>query len=461
MMLHRCYGFFLASGLVATSLVSFDPPAADAQGLLRRIRSRIEAEIAAPSPQGQAAAPTTAESNPRAGDASRPPAQRIGPLGSSDRSQPGQRPLIDLGERLLGSSILAPPTERQPEAARRGDVSRPTLGIDVFPADEPVPGARVVGIRPESLADEAGLRVDDIIIAVDAIETPTVADVAAQLKNKPVGQRIRARVIRGETTHNFMIPLVNAGAPVADPAARVPPVPQPISAAKPDATADPDRPPFDPNTLAKLGLQVEDARGARGVSVTSVADSSVAASAGLRKGDRIVAIDGRLVADSRSFQDQIGHSGQDQPVTLRVDREGTLVTADVDWQVTDTKSVATANESNGALSGIGSVLGGLFGGTQNKDAGKGSAADSGQPAVTVDPAPSALERAEAVIGGIQRAGFTDDPPSLDALPLPADASRIDAADSRSDAAVVDQLRDEIRLLKERIRALEEKGRQDP
>ena len=68
-----------------------------------------------------------------------------------------------------------------------------------------MPGLVVDNIRADSLADDAGLQVGDLIVAVNGQATPTVADIAKQLESLQAGDRIRARIIRGRTTAAIMM----------------------------------------------------------------------------------------------------------------------------------------------------------------------------------------------------------------------------------------------------------------
>jgi serine protease Do len=77
-----------------------------------------------------------------------------------------------------------------------------------------------------------------------------------------------------------------------------------------------------PELAEEFGIQA-----ARGALVAEVVENSAAAAAGLKRGDVIVAIDGRPVADSRSLRLQIGQIRPGRDVEVRYVRDGRERTA--------------------------------------------------------------------------------------------------------------------------------------
>jgi S1-C subfamily serine protease len=61
------------------------------------------------------------------------------------------------------------------------------------------PGAYVGGVRPGSLASQVGLRVGDIITAVDSTQVTNADDLAQALKAVAAGSRTTLRFVRGGT----------------------------------------------------------------------------------------------------------------------------------------------------------------------------------------------------------------------------------------------------------------------
>lgn len=449
-MLTRITKICLALTVAAVATFSIDASDAEAQGLIRRLRSRIESRIVAPP-----AVPTPPR--PRAGSAQQPtpatadPAQRLRPLApaapTASRNSAPNAP----SDRKFGGSILAPPSDPKSTAPiQTGDTDRPTLGIEVLQSRSAVPGVRVVKIREESLADEAGLRLEDIIVAIDGKNTPTIADVAQQLKGKRMGQKLRADIIRDGRRKEVSIPLVGKRIAASKPNINIPTeLPTPAVPGT-DAVAQ-------KSATTPLGIEVNDLTGQRGAVITKVLPNTPAAAARLKKGDRIVSVGGSLIANSVALLDKLERNDRDE-LTLRIVREGVLVDADVNLvastAVSGEPTPATPKAAApSALNGIGSAIGGLFGGgkpSQAKPKQAGSDKEGAVRQVGFDEEPEVVDPLQDEFSPRDR-GLDDDPPSLDELELPA--GKVEPIPSDSEEKTIEQLKDEIRRLKE---ALDEK-----
>jgi S1-C subfamily serine protease len=480
----------LAVGAILLVAVA-DSPASQGQGLLRRLRERVQSRVPTAPTMTPAASPATNPASSARLDASRgrqpsyvPPlgAQRVSPQpaqpaapssSNSDSASASNRSVWNrsaVDSEQFGGSILAPPAGRS--AAPAGSTAaRPTLGIEVLERRDGLSGVTVVKIKPESLAAEAGLQTGDVIVAVNGQATPTAADIARLLQTAKSGDSIRARVVRGQTTTAIMIPLVGgsvaAAKPKLEPAADQVAVqragaagqlPLPGKTVEPSAVDLPVPPPV--ANLPLLGIAVEEARGVRGVTVSAVDENSSAAAAGLRVGDRIVSLQGKLLPDVASLEKQLVTRKLGDELALQLVRDGSLVAADV--KLVEPGSLASAGASapadraspakDSVLGGLGSMLGGLLGGKPKADPNAAAAAEppasAGQPAV-------------------QQAGFEEDvpaplatdPPSLEKLEprpggdSPAPSSPSPDAESSSDA--IAELRAEIRRLQQRLQELEQ------
>jgi S1-C subfamily serine protease len=69
-----------------------------------------------------------------------------------------------------------------------------------------VQGAYVGGVHPGSPAESAGLRLGDVIVAVDDAPITTVDDLAAALKSR-ANDRVKLKVARGTTEREVMVRL--------------------------------------------------------------------------------------------------------------------------------------------------------------------------------------------------------------------------------------------------------------
>ncbi|MGI9470364.1 MAG: PDZ domain-containing protein, partial [Rubripirellula sp.] len=172
---------------------------------------------------------------------------------------------------------------------------RPSLGIEVLESQSGVPGVSVTGFRADSKAEIAGLRKGDVIVAIDNKPTPSIAAVAAILSERKVGQRVQARVLRGQQIQVVSIPLLGPQAPASPlsiDARDNAPVDNPFAETLPRSKEAPALEPAPQSDRAPvaLGVSVRPLEGARGVSVSEVRPGTPAFAAGLQPGDRIVSV---------------------------------------------------------------------------------------------------------------------------------------------------------------------------
>ncbi len=454
--------------LFAASVVPLDASTADAQGLLRRIRGRIQSRLAVP-PATPPAEANQADDD-RSDDSTKP--KRVQPIRPADSAtSPKKGGRSDSAKGGYGNSILAPagpakdqdPRETGPAKLQDfQDPGRPTLGIEVYESSGRIAGLEVVKFREESLADEAGLRLGDLIVEVDGKPTPTTAAITDQLTGKRFGQKINARVVRGNTSRNVLIPIVSYSNAVAKPA-----VP---GAGKEVAT----RPAAQVNSAEKIaaefGLEFERASDVRGAVIKAVRPKSPAADTRLKAGDRIVAINGMLVDNRQTMIDELSRRTSNEEISLRLVRDGRLVTADLppignlNNSVTDQPSADPEAGDRSTLQGIGSAIGGLFGGGNANSAKKSEkdemALEDEEPIRQVG-----FEERIKIVNPFDRVRedvetkLEDDPPSLESLELPpgkAEPIERDLTDEKNDDGVAEKLREEIKQLEQRLKELETK-----
>ena len=72
-------------------------------------------------------------------------------------------------------------------------------------------GVLIEDVTPQSPADAAGLKVEDIIIAVHAKPIPNVRQLALNMYSYAVGDKAEIEVLRGETKLSFAVPVVEKG----------------------------------------------------------------------------------------------------------------------------------------------------------------------------------------------------------------------------------------------------------
>jgi membrane-associated protease RseP (regulator of RpoE activity) len=421
--------FCIISIAVAVALIGTvaDSRTAEAQGFFRRLQDRIlsrdePAAETEQTPQSQTALPRQPQYAPNL----------------KPGEPQGDGPLADIDLDRFGHSILyrEPPANVVSPPAANATVSlgRPSLGISVVESKSGVPGLQVDSIRTDSMADEAGLKEGDLIIAIDGTPTPAIATVVQHLEGRKIGDRVRATVVSETKTKTISIQLV------ADV----------VATAKPQIQ-EPAPAPKD------LGVKVEQSPGVRGLIVSAVEPDSPADAAGLRVGDRIVSIDGRLLVNVAAFNRELESRSNGEGLTLQLVRDGKLIVAEIvssnSGELVKTTTPTAANGSGSVLEGFGSVLGGLLGG-------------NGKPKT------DAVVKADGTnVGqdeGVKQAGFESpteraakklksDPPSLEGLEVPASPIELKAPDQGTNSdKTIEALREEVRRLQERLEQLDEK-----
>ncbi len=244
-----------------------------------------------------------------------------------------------------------------------------------------------------------------------------------------------------------------------------------------------------------FGAAVEGSPGKRGVVISSVLPGSSAAAAGLRVGDRIVSVNGRLMLDEPTFQREFTRHAPGDELSINAVRDETLTTYDVvlrSRSAAGTDAVAqndaqapnaqapnaeapgssepdSSGQGGSVLGGLGSVLGGLFKGSADAKSAAASVKDAEEDTMDLGDGES-----------IQRVGFEEeiksdvkplqtDPPSVEELtppvaqpmPNPLVPSGSETSDATGDSKAGDEkdqiiqaLRDEISRLQQRLIELE-------
>ena len=514
--------------VVATFICGFsgvaDVNSADAQGLFRRLQNRAQSRlepVTPPAPPSQPPGPAGVGGPTGVGGA----AQQLSPIDPSAPSGPSGRGVSGGAASRPGSpfggSILTQPLQNNPAAtAGPGNAAaRPSMGIQVVAATEGTPGLKVTGIRPGSRAGEAGLKQDDLIVAIDGTSTPTIEAVAEILQQRKVGDTLRATIVRGETAASVMIPLLDP-TQIAKAAAAQSTTDSAVADSRETLLRPATQGSDDANAIdgairsAEFGAAVSGSPGKRGVVISSVVPGSSAAAAGLRVGDRIVSINGRLMRDEPTFQREFSRHAPGDELSINAVRDETLNTYDVvlssgtastrgglaqsDAASSDSRAPdATGPDATGpgnvlgnparggsVLGGLGSVFGGLFGGSaeniraESIRTGDNRTGDNRNGADSEDPAEDPLELGDGE--SIQRVGFEEeiksdaqplvsDPPSVEELTPPVAKPLSDSlTPSRSESTnptggskdgdkkdqIIQSLRDEILRLQQRLNELE-------
>ena len=352
--------------VVLTVWPAIAPPSASAQGLFGRMRARIQsrrAPVPQPNPATQPVQPNRYRAAPSNGN----------------RNQNSPR-------------ILATPDARQMNRPSLG-VDSPTLGIEISPAQAgPHRGLAVLGFSPESKASQAGLRRGDIIVSIAGVRTSSMSDVATAQSRTRNGQQADIQLFRNGILYRAKVPVIGGQSNVRDPE---------DSIAKKESGENSDslrtgendslrkvaKPPVSSNagpTLARsrasLGLEVRNASPQRGVEVATTAEGTAGTLAGFKTNDRIVSVKGRLISDVNDLVRELAISQPGDEIRFGVVRGDSMLEMDVEMGGPGGKPVRSAQEAlsnktqkasepvggNSLLSGVGSALGSLFGGSNEE-----------------------------------------------------------------------------------------------
>ena len=202
---------------------------------------------------------------------------------------------------------------------REGEIGPPGLGrafVGLVLAEEPPGGGvRIMQVISGSPADNAGLKKDDVITAVDGRSVSSVADVRGALQDKSPGDKVTFSVRRDGQTEEVTVTLGrSAGALPEPPLQPTPPsggthqhmVPAYLGVRLADIT---------PQIQRELGLARD-----RGVVIVEVEAAGPAQKAGLRRSDVILMIGSQRVETAEEARDAILDHDPGDSVSVRVQR---------------------------------------------------------------------------------------------------------------------------------------------
>lgn len=206
-----------------------------------------------------------------------------------------------------------------------GSVSRGLLGVSINNVTSDLAetyglaeaaGAIVMAVNPGSAAEQAGIRIDDVIVSVNGNRVRDAAALRNAIGMLRPGERVAVGLVRDgrQQTVNAVLGELAASTPAAAPAPApaAPPALDPVLQGATIVDADPARP---------------ETRGVAGLLVTDVAPNSPAAQRGLQAGDVIVEVNrqsvrtvaeaSRIMSDARTIILKVRRGGRDQLLLMR------------------------------------------------------------------------------------------------------------------------------------------------
>ncbi|MEM1068026.1 MAG: PDZ domain-containing protein [Planctomycetota bacterium] len=474
MMSHRSNRLVACLGVIL-GMVLIESDSAQAQRLLQRIRERVGSRLDENQPAEQNGTQTEGEvtesSTPVIDALTDPDSLAMQALRSlleePNDQESNRRPELPARPGDTNSSAGNPFGNLQPlqpdRYEGRGAGASASLGINVLPTEPTetsVPGLVVTSIDSHSLADEAGLRAGDTIVALNGTPAYSTAVVAEQLRKFRVGERVRVRFLRDQKVREIQIPLVNSIA--STPATAVESLALPPPSLKPAPSGQQIVNPFGSPTTGsawtaeRVGLVLADAGNRRGLVVSDVQSDSISQSAGIRAGDRIVAVDGRMVSSRDMLTEGLSQMDADNAVSLKLVRGQSLVVAELSPTLKPSKEQATEAPSS-ALGGFGSMLNGFFGGASGEgDAKPSDVEQANENAVTPSDGKTVEQTGFSNESNrLPLPSLANDPPSLLPLVEPDRKQQLEDLKRRKQ-----EIQLELQRLQRQIKELESDAKED-
>ncbi|MGB9873847.1 MAG: Do family serine endopeptidase, partial [Hydrogenobacter sp.] len=175
----------------------------------------------------------------------------------------------------------------------KGKVIRGWLGVviqevtpDMAEAVGVKEGVIIAQVMPSSPAEKAGLKVGDVVIAIDGEKVSSVRDLQLRVMRTPPGKEITLTVIRNGKEENIKVKV--EAMPEETKISQAGPSAQDVGLLLRDLTPDEER---------RIGV--------KGVYVSGVMPGSLAYQSGIRPGDIIMSVNNRAVANRAEFTQAI------------------------------------------------------------------------------------------------------------------------------------------------------------
>jgi C-terminal processing protease CtpA/Prc len=228
--------------------------------------------------------------------------------------------VIRLGGSYLGVTL---------EEVEKDDVGRLKL-----PAER---GAIVRSVEPDSPAEKAGLKADDVILGFQGEAIHTARQLTRLVREAPVGRTVALDVSRDGATQKLSATLAERERASGGAFSWVTPDFH-VEVPEPPEPPEPPEMPIAPRALLewsgprKLGIQYMEigeqlakhfkVSQEEAVLVSSVEADSPAAKAGMKAGDVIVKLDGTAIEGASSLRRALNKAEAGQAVTITVQRDG-------------------------------------------------------------------------------------------------------------------------------------------
>jgi len=198
---------------------------------------------------------------------------------------------------------------------KSGEVTRGWLGVGIQDLTDELKsyynikqdnGVLISQVYEGDPADKGGIKVGDVVIAVDGKPVKSSRELSAQIASLPVGKKTEITLIRDGKEKTVDVTLTKR----ADDVERV------ASGQKNEEGLGLELRSLDPETAKRLGYEGDD----RGVLVSDVASGGKADEAGIRQGDLIIEINRESVKSIDEFQKRLAGIKKGESVQLLMKR---------------------------------------------------------------------------------------------------------------------------------------------
>jgi serine protease Do len=205
-----------------------------------------------------------------------------------------------------------------PQLRSRGKVVRGWLGVQIQPLTDDMArtykmkdtkGALISDVTADSPAEKAGLKADDVVVAVDGRAIEDNGDLSRYIASKAPATTVNLRVLRGGAEQTIAVTLGT--------------FPEESAGDENDSTKHGALGMTLRNLTPSMSEQLELPRNVKGVVVTAVEAGEAAEEAGLARGDIIVSVNGAAVTTVSEFEHEIDRARPDGVARVRVRRGST------------------------------------------------------------------------------------------------------------------------------------------
>ena len=198
---------------------------------------------------------------------------------------------------------------------KSGEVTRGWLGVGIQDLTDELKdyynikqdsGVMISQVYEGDPADKGGIRVGDVVIAVDGKEVKSSRELSAQIANLPVGKKTEITLIREGREKTVDVVLGKRADDVA----------QAHSGKKNEGDLGLELRTLDPETARRFGYEADE----KGVLVVDVTSGGKADEAGIRPGDLIIEINREQVVSTGELQKQLAGIKKGEAVQLLMKR---------------------------------------------------------------------------------------------------------------------------------------------